>query len=300
MANTQGHATPEQKQHCERVEVEKLYLDGKNPRLAEYSLGSKPTQRELMEILWQQMAVDELAMSIAAMGYFGHEPLFVAEEGGKLVVIEGNRRLAAVRLLLDKDERRRLKIDDLPKISAARAKELATLPVVRTTREGIWQYVGFKHVNGPAKWGSYAKAQYITEVRQNYRVPLEQIAELIGDRNRTVQRLCRAMRVITQAEEAGVFQRENRYTGGFSFSHLYTGLDYDGFKTFLHIKDDSAESANPVPKNRLKELGELCCWLYGNKRDNIRPVIESQNPDLAILDEVLQQEAAIDIIGNKE
>ena len=175
---------------------------------------------------------------------------------------------------------------------------ISTLPVVRTTRLELWQYLGFKHVNGPAKWGSYAKAQYIAEVRDQFSVPLESIAEQIGDRNRTVQRLYRAMMVIRQAEQAGVFSRENRYKGSFSFSHLYTGLDYDGFNRFLQIKDESVESKTPVPPKRMAELGELCRWLYGDRKQNIKPVIESQNPDLAILDEVLQNDSAIDTLRN--
>ena len=106
------------------------------------------------------------------------------------------------------------------------------------------------------------------------------------------------MMVIRQAEESGVFHRENRYRGGFYFSHLYTGLDYEGFKRFLQITDESAESPTPVPANRMSELGELCRWLYGDKKENIRPIIESQNPDLAMLDEVLQNDAAIATLRN--
>lgn len=296
MAKTEIPKAAEDGKAYERVDVEKLFLDKKNPRLAEYALGSKPTQPELIKILWQKMAVDELAMSIAARGFFPHEPLFAEEEGGKLVVIEGNRRLAAVKLLLDAEARKRLKITDLPHVGAAAAKELRMLPVVRATRKDLWQYLGFKHVNGPAKWGSYAKAQYIAEVRQSWDVPLEVIATQIGDRNRTVQRLYRAMMVINQAEDTGVFKREDRFKGSFSFSHLYTGLDYEGFKRFLHLKEESAESPTPVPKTRLRELGELCRWLYGNKKEGIRPLIESQNPDLADLDGVLQNDAAVDTL----
>lgn len=295
MAKMQTTAPPDGEPY-ERVEIEKLLLDKKNPRLAEYALGDNPTQQELLRILWQKMAVDELAMSITARGYFYHEPLFVTEEGHKLVVIEGNRRLAAVKLLLDAEARKSLKITDLPRITSERTKELAKLPVVRTTREDLWQYLGFKHVNGPAKWGSYAKAQYIADVCQNIQVPLQMIAEQIGDRNRTVQRLYRAMMVIRQAEESGVFHRENRFKGGFSFSHLYTGLDYEGFKRFLQIKDESTESTTPVPASRMKELGEVCRWLYGDRKENIRPIIESQNPDLSRLDEVLQKDNAIDTL----
>ena len=53
------------------------------------------------------MAVAEVAMSIAWNGYFQHEPLFVEKTSrGDMVVIEGNRRLAAVKLLLDADLRK--------------------------------------------------------------------------------------------------------------------------------------------------------------------------------------------------
>lgn len=30
----------------------------------------------------------------------------------------------------------------------------------------------FKHVNGPAKWSSYAKAKYIAEIHQKYNIEL--------------------------------------------------------------------------------------------------------------------------------
>ena len=89
--------------------------------------------------------------------------------------------------------------------------------------------------------------------------------------------------VIRQAEDAGVFKREDRFKGSFSFSHLYTGLDYEGFKRFLNLKDESAESPTPVPKARMRELGELCRWLYGSKKEGVKPLIESQNPDLSVL-----------------
>ena len=177
----------DQKVAYSTAEPEDLLLDANNPRLVEYAQTSNPTQFDLLRTLWQKMAVDELAMSMAANGFFQHEPLFVTEEGGKQVVIEGNRRLAALKLLRDPNLRKRLKITDLPELSDKKRKLLDKVPIVITTRKDLWQYIGFKHVNGPAKWGSYAKAQYIAFVKENYRkVPLEKIAEQIGDKNRTV------------------------------------------------------------------------------------------------------------------
>ena len=275
-----------------RVSVQKLRFDPQNPRLVEYVTETKVTQERLLRVLWQQMAVDELAMSIASSGYFDYEPLIVTKEKSRLVVIEGNRRLAAVRLLLDKKLREEVRATDLPRISATRAKEISELPVVYTTREDAWQYLGFKHVNGPARWDSYAKAQYVTHVRNDFGVPLKDIAKQIGDKHGTVQRLYRALMVIDQAERKRVFHRDNRYKTHFSFSHLYTGLDYDGIAKFIRLKDESAEQRNPVPRNGLKHLGELYVWLYGDKSLDEQPKVESQNPHLRQLNEVLSDEVA--------
>jgi hypothetical protein len=45
----------------------------------------------------------ELVESVAANGYRDLEPLFIVVEKGKDVVVEGNRRVAAVKLLKDAD-----------------------------------------------------------------------------------------------------------------------------------------------------------------------------------------------------
>jgi hypothetical protein len=109
-----------------------------------------------------------------------------------------------------------------------------------------------------------------------------------------VQRLYRALMVIEEAEKAKVFRRENCYKQHFSFSHLYTGLDYEGIATFISLRDESAELDEPVPKTRLKELGELCTWLYGDYDLGVAPEVESQNPHLRQLNEVLLSKEATD------
>ncbi len=276
----------------QQVSVDDLYFDPRNPRLIEYVDGDHSNQDELLKILYQHMAVDELAMSIASSGYFAHEPLFVVEESKKLYVIEGNRRLAAVKLLVSAARRKLLNATDLPKATPGRIKELATLPVVRTTRREAWQYLGFKHVNGPARWDSYSKAQYIADVHNQYKISLDRIATQIGDKHKTVQRLYRALMVLAQAERTGVFDKLNIYKGRLFFSHLYTGLDYEGIADFVRVKNEDSETKSPIPTNRLKELGELCTWLYGDKTSGIEPLVQSQNPHLRQLDEVLRSKGA--------
>ncbi len=270
-----------------------LFFDGKNPRLVELVEGSIPSQEQLVTILWENMAIDELVMSISASGYFSYEPLIAIKEDGKGIVIEGNRRLAALKLLLDPHLRRTVRATGIPKLTNRQIKELQKVPVVWTTRTAAWNYIGFKHVNGPVKWDSYSKAKYIAEVHNEFGIPLTKIASQIGDKHKIVQRLYRALMVIEQAERTGVYHRSRRYKSDFPFSHLYTGLDYDGISSFVRLRSASVESRTPVPKSHLQNLGELCTWLYGDSTQERQPVVQSQNPHLRQLDEVVQSKSAL-------
>ena len=263
----------------ERLEIGDLTFDLENPRLPEFDLSQEAGEQEVIELLWASMDVRELVLSIAASGFFDHEPLIVAREGGRDVVIEGNRRLAALKLLGDPELAASLKIE-LPHITDEEREALRSVPALRDSRRDAWHYLGFKHVNGPAKWSSYAKSRYIAEVHREYGVELDGIAKQIGDTHQTVQRLYRGLMVIEQAEKRGVFRREDRWKRHFSFSHLYTGLDYEGVSSFIDLKPASAEDEEPVPVKRVPALGELCVWLYGSKKGEIRPVVQSQNPHL--------------------
>ena len=273
-------------QDIEYMSVSELRFDYKNPRLPEFDFYSEAPETDVIRILWDAMDVRELVMSISASGFFRQEPLIVAEEGGKNVVIEGNRRLAAVKLLLDPSLVNELELSVQPLDEEARL-ELNALPVIRSSRADAWRYLGFKHVNGPAKWGSYAKSKYISEVHRNYNVSLEDIGVQIGDTHRTVRRLYRGLMVIEQAERLEVFNRNDRWRRHFSFSHIYTGIDYPNISKFIGLRSENPESTDPVPHERKVELGELCLWIYGSKKRDIPAIVERQNPDLRYLEAVL-------------
>jgi hypothetical protein len=266
--------------------VEDLYLDARNPRLAGLELEVKQ-QSEIAKVLWRDRAVNELVDSIASSGYWMHEELFAAREDSHLVVIEGNRRLAAVKLLIDDKLRNSLGITGLPPLNSRAREQLRRLPVIECRRDEVWQYIGFKHVNGPQDWDSIAKAEYIARVHNEYRKPLEEIARTIGDRHDTVRRLYRGLMVLRQAEKQGRFDKEDRYNTRFAYSHLWTGLGYANIQEFLGLDSESSCKPDPVPKAKIGNLEELCFWMYGSKSRNKPPLIRSQNPDLRNLDEAL-------------
>ena len=279
---------------AQQISVDDLLLDPANPRLSDAGLGKNPSQEEIIKALWSTMAVDEVALSIAENGFYQHEPLYAEKHGAKYHVVEGNRRLAAVKLLCNPDLRTIVKAASLPKLADSARRNLDKLPIVVCRREQIWTYLGFKHINGPQAWESYPKASYVAWVHNSLNVPLDEIARRIGDKHSTVLRLYDALMVLEQAKSARVFDPEDRYKEHFSFSHLTTGLGYAGIQTFLGLPkgQDTIGKRRPVPPSRVQQLGELMVWLYGSKSQNSPAVVQSQNPDLRRLDEVLRSKEA--------
>ena len=281
-----------QNQNTVALPVDDLHFDHHNPRLAEYGIDEGTTEEDILKLLWEAMDVRELVQSIAASGFFPHEALIVTNEKGGSIVIEGNRRLAAVKTLLSPSIASKNGWD-IPELPPESLEALRTLPCIVSNREESWRYLGFKHVNGPAKWSSYAKAAYIAQVHHKYGIPLENIANQIGDRHNTVQRLYRGLMVLEEAESEGVYDREDRFRRRLAFSHLYTGLDYEGISSFLNVSPKEEETRTPVPKDKVKELGELFVWLYGSKKQKKPPVVETQNPHLRQLNAVIADREAI-------
>lgn len=76
-------------------------LDHRNPRLP--GLPKDATQQQIMEEIFNAGDVKEMAKSIAKTGYFPDQRVVVIRkgDGGRFIVIEGNRRVSACKCLLN-------------------------------------------------------------------------------------------------------------------------------------------------------------------------------------------------------
>src|SRR5260370_37244249 len=92
-------------------DVEILDLDPANPRI---TVSADARQPDLIDYMYRYEALGELAASLARNGYFAEEPLVIVPSSvaGRFVVVEGNRRLAALKILLNQTLRERLRIGD--------------------------------------------------------------------------------------------------------------------------------------------------------------------------------------------
>jgi len=86
-----------------RLSVVNLKLDDLNPRLPGTSSGEVLTQPKIIDYLIEHEGVYDLAKGIASQGYLLNEEPIVCKENNKLVVLEGNRRVAACKLLVNPD-----------------------------------------------------------------------------------------------------------------------------------------------------------------------------------------------------
>ena len=286
-----------------RVPVEWLKLDHQNPRL--WSVGEETTDAEVIAELYRSQDLGELLESIAGNGYLDIEPLIVLNESNRLIVLEGNRRLAAILLFREPglvahvSEVGQVRIT-IPPLSEEFRRTLDEVSVYRVeSRAAARPFIGFKHINGVAKWESYAKGKFAADWYRNGEVNLASIASRIGDRHDTVKRMVNAIYVLEQAETENIFNIENRASGRFNFSHLYTALSRAPYMQFLGLQASWARydpSPNPVPRENLDQLKEVLTWLYGSREDSVQAVVQSQNPHIKILGEVLLKPEALMVL----
>ena len=291
-----------------KVAVTRLQLDRQNPRLiGEVQSGS---DEAVIARLYRGAELDELLQSISANGYLDIEPFVVMDgsENGGLIVLEGNRRLAALRLLREPDlveriasfERRTLRIPQVAESLRGTLEEVTVYPVA--SRDRARAFIGFKHINGPQKWEAYAKAKFAADWYKDEAcndVRLEDIAESIGDRHDTIKRMVFAIYVLEQAASEDLFVVQDRQTRKFNFSHLYTALSRSQYMDYLGLGRTWVRydpKPDPVPRERLDGLKSVLTWIYGSKSRDAVPVIKSQNPDIKRLGEVLVNKEALHVL----
>lgn len=196
----------------EQIEFERLRLDPQNPRLLD--LPSNPSREQIVEALLDQHDPINIARALVEFGFFNSEALIAIteDEGTTYIVVEGNRRLAAMMLL--KDEQLRKAVDADPEwdqLSARFAEErpgaLASIPCqVVSDRHAAAPNIGYRHIVGIKKWDAHEKAAFVTELLKDVDAgePFEAVSHLTGETPHRVRTYIRDFRLLEQAEASGL------------------------------------------------------------------------------------------------
>ncbi len=150
---------------AENVEIGSLLLDPKNPRLPEELQGGD--QQDILVYLFEYDVLTELADSYIANGFFPNEQIVVLppDERGERIVVEGNRRVGALKYLLHDAEAQAAglpqHVTDPPVPSEILGKLRAVPAVEVVDRDELASYLGFRHIGGIKTWEPEAKARYL-------------------------------------------------------------------------------------------------------------------------------------------
>jgi hypothetical protein len=253
MAVPSGSGGPDGAAESEFMEPEGLRFDLENPRFIEHEAANED---EIIQYLYDHVDVDELIQSILSAGYIDFEPLIVLR--GSHIVVEGNRRLAALRLISDAALRTKLKVI-LPTIE--KPKELPKTIRIRwvSNRQEARDYIGFKHINGPFKWDALAKAKYAAQWLEEGG-DIAAISRTLGDNHNTVRRLVNGWYALQQAKDDG-FDLNQISKKNFAFSHLYTALTRASVRDFLNLNAEDLSDTpqkNPIPAATATSFSNSC------------------------------------------
>ena len=198
----------------EKTRLDQLLLDPNNYRFLDMNQYTEAQPNRVHEVSVQQRAEDlvkldgreelrALKESIQANGYVALETLVIKPYQFKkdtFLVVEGNRRVAAMRWLMrDREGGSPVSdhliktFDELPAI-VLRGEQGAS----KTLQQVL---MGLRHVSGIKQWGGYQRAKLVVELIDDFSLDLSQAAKQIGMSPHEASRRYRALKALEQMQK---------------------------------------------------------------------------------------------------
>ena len=260
------------------AKLDELYLDPKNPRLGRHHVNAGLSQEEILDLM-RDWVLDELAVSYLESGFWTHEALLVTREDldgeSRFVVVEGNRRLAALKYLYAAVNNKDVPSKWKSLVAGVEVPNILfnQIPYILVdSRQEIQAFLGFRHVTGIKQWNPEEKAQYITQLIDKKGMTYQEVMRKIGSKIPTVRQNYISYRLLLQMEDSLEDFSPEDVRGRFSV--MYLSLRTQGVQNYLDIDIFADENAaqRPVPKTHLEALANFARWLFGSKEKNKDPI----------------------------
>lgn len=281
-----------------RISYKDLLLDPFNPRLPK-SMGDK-NEKEIINFFLSDASLLELMLAIGKNGFFEGEQLLVVPHKDKFLVIEGNRRLSAVKLLHDPSfaEIYKSKIDLVIKESEYFPIDIPCL--VFKEKEEILKYLGFRHITGIKSWKLLEKARYMAKLRDDF-YPSEpinnasrEISKMIGSRKDYVLRVLVGYELYEIIDKNNFYQIKDLNDTTFYFNYLADSLSRSNIESFLGV---DLENENPTKNIDFNNLKEWTNWLFNKEIPN---KIIGDSEHLNLLNKVIDCPIALEVFRSGE
>lgn len=258
--------------------LSEIALDPLNPRLGRDAHKEGLDQDDVASLM-SDWSLEELATSFLENGFWAHEAVICIEPDvdvdENLLVIEGNRRIAALKRLQAAfaGEERSKKWRTLVEDEEEPAHLFDSVPyILVANRDEVDDFLGFRHVTGIKEWAPAEKAQFITKLIEKYDLSYRDVMRKIGSKTPTVQRNYISYCLFTEMER--VESIDISYVEE-KFSVLFLALRERGVQQFLDIEDkfevEPSEVRPIIGAANETAVVDFTRWLFGN--DQFEPVV---------------------------
>lgn len=280
----------------EGIPVENLILDSHNPRLPDYIQGKGEV--EIISHMLLEESTLELMQAIGEKGFFPGEQLLVVPVGdNKYKVVEGNRRLTAVKLLNDPSIAvvQSSLVEKIQKNAPKANVPIRLLPcMVFEKDDDIHDYLGYRHVTGIQPWNLRQKAKYVSYLKEknysdlSFDAASNELRKIIGSKKDYVKRLLVGNQIYTVIKDNAFFKIKNLDEEGLYFSYISDSLSRSNIENYLGV---NLESDNPTENLNIDSLKNWTTWLFapidGGERAINKTRLKGKSQDLNMLNSIL-------------
>ncbi|PPK84764.1 hypothetical protein CLV84_3928 [Neolewinella xylanilytica] len=315
-----------------------ISLDRNNPRLIPYlPKAEDASQSDLVRVLYEHFDSENVGLSLVQNGYFDEEPIVVipdkkpkdfdpnaydnvddlAEKYKELIeageitftVVEGNRRLSAIKLISNKALRDELKLDKIfPKTNDEYILyDITNIPsIIYPKREDVYTYLGIRHIAGNLKWEAFAQASYTADmidfyVKQDKSVSeaIKEVQQIIAHRSDKLVKQYVAFKLYEQANEDLDFDTKPIIN---KFSLLTVAYNSGAIRDYVGLPKykDVNFGQDLVPDDKLEEFRNILTWIYGDKSRNKNRVLSDSRKITSELSYVVKHEEAVEYLMQYE
>ena len=257
------------------LSIDQIYLDPNNPRFVDDAwmkilderIDHDNVQRNAQEKMIQNHDVDKLRMNMEINGFLPIDQVIVREfKPDKFVVLEGNRRITAAKLIVDL-ECKGVAID---------AKVMDSISTINcllytgTDNQAAWIFQGLRHITGIKPWSAYNKAKLMNELLQEEGKSLTQVGKQFGLSAFGAGQWIRGYNAFRQAKDDSEYSGDVKESSYTYFQELF-GRSNLPLRQWMEWNDSEYQFEDSMAFN------EFLSWLY--PKPNEDEIDEDVDPD---------------------
>lgn len=250
------------------IPLNHIFLDPNNPRftVADWTYipldqwDKHDVQEAAQRRLLADFDVEKLRMSMEVNGFLSIDRVIVKKfADDKYVVLEGNRRICAAKLIgaiaMDGSNVSDSVIESLSCISC--------LQYTGTDEDAAWVFQGLRHISGVVEWSAFNKAKLLVEQMEKDDLSLTEVGKRFGLTPHGAGQWVRGYRAFNQARQSSDYISEVDENSYPYFQELF-GRSSAPVREWLGWDESNYEFSNKL------NFDEFISWLYPRPSDEER------------------------------